>query len=1080
MIPLRRQIRGAASVLAAIVVVLLTTPLSSAAAVPAAPHWIAFSQQVPNAFHPGDTRDFYEVVAVNDGGALTSGPITITDVLPQGVVVNSPGGVNAYAEFQGISEIFSTFVGCEQSTTESVTTVSCTTGTEVPVGRSIVLNINVEVAATAKPDDSLENAATITGGNAPSVNVASFAPVTEASTSVPFGASLTADLTEEGGGVDTRAGSHPFLFTSLLVFNSGTVNSNERCNKNQTLSCAILNAQPKDLEVALPPGLIGNPTAVPYCSEAQFEHNGNETCPVATQVGGLYVYFYGANMAEQYAPVYNIKPPPGQPGELGFSVGGKAHIPLFFHVRSDGDYGITTDISNINQFIVARMAFLSLWGNPSDEAHTPLRFSELGNCTEGCPSGVSSPKPFLRTPTSCTGASLPILVAGDSWQRPEPAPFLQLSSTNIAGMTGCGALEFEPSVSVSASSQAPAAPAGYSVDLHVPQHEGLGELATPDVRDVEVALPEGTSLSPSAANGLTACSDGQFGLKVRAKGHCPSASQVGSVKITTPLLESPLEGNVYVGEPECSPCSSADAASGRMVRVFLEAEAEGVIIKQAGRTRINQGTGRLTTVFTDTPQAPVSDISLTLEQGESAPLINPSTCGSAVTDASLTPWSSSTPTNVQAVTPIEGCSPLGFSLAFHAGMSTTSQAGAFSSFTMSLSRQDGDQSIGRVSVTMPPGLLGVLKNVEQCPEPQASKGACPAGSLIGSGSIVVGPGSAPLTVSGSKVYLTGPYAGRPFGLAIVTPTIAGPFVLSGNLNNATELVRASIAIDPHTSVLTVTSDPLPQALNGVPLDIRTINIDVTHQNFTFNPTNCNAMAIAGTIVSAANTTSNVTEPFQATGCKSLAFSPTFTVSTQAKTSKKNGASLHVHVGSGKGQANIGKVRVDLPIQLPSRLSTLQKACVDHAFDANPASCAPVSIVGKGTLKTPLLANPLTGPAYLVSHAGASFPDLEIVLQGEGIRVILDGNTNIKKGVTSSTFKAIPDAPVETFDLELPEGPHSALAAFGSLCAGRLNMPTVITSQNNAVVKQTTRITTTGCPKHKKAHAGKARTGKKRA
>jgi hypothetical protein len=1055
---------------------LLLTSVSSAA--PAEPHWLAFSQQAPTHFHPGDTRDFYEIVAVNDGDTSTSvaKQITVTDTLPAGVVVDA---IDAYAEISGVQETqYEPFtMGCGEASSGGLVTVTCTTESGVPVGRSVVVNINIELP-TAKAGERLVNTATVTGGGADEAETDSSTPVVASSVPVPFGASLATDITEAGGHVDTLAGSHPFAFTTLLMFNVASVDASEHCNKNRTVSCATLNQQTRDLEVALPPGLVGNPTAIPYCTQAQFEHNGNESCPPATQVGSLYLYFYGPGTAEQYAPVYNIQPPPGQPGELGFSVGGKAHIPLFFHVRSDSDYGVTADVSTVNQFDVVRMAFMTLWGNPSNIAHNPLRLSEYENCdlgSGGCSSGVESPKPFLRMPTSCASDSLPILLAGDSWQDPEPAPFQQLSISSVAAMANCEALEFEPSIAVATSTRKASQPAGYRVDLQIPQSEELEELATPDLRNSEVTLPEGVGLSPSAANGRASCSDASFGLKVRAKGHCSSASQVGTVKITTPLLESPLEGNVYVGEPECSPCSPADAASGRMVLVFLEAEAEGVIIKQAGRTKINQSTGRLTTVFTDTPQAPVSDVQLTLEPGANAPLVNPSTCGPAVTDASLTPWSSSTPADIQSSPiQIDGCTNA-FAPTFTAG-TTPTHAGGFAGFSMTLSRNDSEQTLSRVSVTTPAGLLGVLKNVEQCPEPQASKGACPAGSLIGSGSIVVGPGSRPLTVGGSKVYLTGPYANQPFGLSIVTPTVAGPFVLSGNAENGTEVVRASIAIDPHTSALTVTSEPLPQALNGVPLDIRMIHIDVNHNaNFTFNPTNCNVLAVTGSIMSTANTTSNVSTPFQATGCAALPFKPTFTVSTQGKTSKKYGASLHVHVTSGQGQANIAKVKVNLPIQLPSRLSTLQKACVDKAFDANPSSCPAASIVGSATAVTPLLAKSLTGPAYLVSHAGAAFPDLEVVLQGEGITLILDGNTNIKKGITSSTFKAVPDAPITTFDLNLPEGPHSALAAFGNLCTSKLNMPTVITGQNNAVIKQTTHITTTGCPKHHKAtkaHAGK--------
>ncbi len=637
----------------------------------------------------------------------------------------------------------------------------------------------------------------------------------------------------------------------------------------------------------------------------------------------------------------------------------------------------------------------------------------------------------------------------------------------MAGTTGCAAVPFNPAIAVTTSTRKAGAPVGYDVELKLPQSEEEDGLGTADIRATEVTLPEGTVLSPSAANGLSGCTDEQFGLRIEAKGACPRASKVGTVSVTTPLLSHLLTGSVYVGAPECSPCSPEDARNGRMTRLFVEAEGSGVIIKQVGHTRIDQSTGRLVTSFVDMPQDPVSDIALSLEQGPNAPLANPDTCGAAITTAAITPWSSITASEISApAVAIEGCTTPGFNPGFAAGRTTSARAGAFTGFAVSLLRKDGEQTLGRVSVSTPPGLLGVLKNVEQCPEAQANAGTCSDGSLIGSGSIVVGPGSAPLRIRGAKVFLTGPYGGSPFGLSIVTPAVAGPFVLSGNTGNGTEVVRASVAVDPRTSAITVRSDPLPQTLNGVPLEVRKVDMTIDREGFMFNPTNCDAMAVTGSATSVAGTVSNVSFPMQSTDCGILSFKPSFKVSTEAKTSKKNGASLHVKVTSGPGQANIAKVKVNLPVQLPSRLSTLQKACVDSVFNANPGSCPAASVVGQATAVTPLLAKPLTGPAYLVSHAGAAFPDLEIVLQGEGITLILDGNTKIKKGVTSSTFKAVPDAPISSFDLTLPQGPHSVLAAFGSLCASKLNMPTVITGQNGAVVRQNTRIAVSGCAAHK--------------
>jgi hypothetical protein len=294
------------------------------------------------------------------------------------------------------------------------------------------------------------------------------------------------------------------------------------------------------------------------------------------------------------------------------------------------------------------------------------------------------------------------------------------------------------------------------------------------------------------------------------------------------------------------------------------------------------------------------------------------------------------------------------------------------------------------------------------------------------------------------------------------------------------VVRAKIEVDPRTSALTVVSDPLPTRLQGIPLQVKHVTVNIDRPGFTFNPTNCSQLSIASNFTSELGATAAASAPFEVSNCATLPFKPKFVVSTTGKTSKAGGASLHVKVTSGPGQANIGSVVVKLPKQLPSRLTTLQKACLAAVFEANPASCPSASVVGEGTAVTPVLRNALTGPAILVSHGGAAFPDLEIVLRGEGITLVLDGETSIKKGITISTFKTLPDAPISTFDLALPQGPHSALAtnlparAGRSLCGQRLQMPTRITGQNGAVINQTTKVSVSGCSRHKHHKSRKKR------
>jgi hypothetical protein len=250
--------------------------------------------------------------------------------------------------------------------------------------------------------------------------------------------------------------------------------------------------------------------------------------------------------------------------------------------------------------------------------------------------------------------------------------------------------------------------------------------------------------------------------------------------------------------------------------------------------------------------------------------------------------------------------------------------------------------------------------------------------------------------------------------------------------------------------------------------VKTIEVNIDRHHFTFNATNCNAMSVAAAIVSTKGVVARPSAPYQATGCAGLPFHPELTAEAGGHGSKANGTSFTVKVKSSAGQANIGKTFLQLPGALPSRLSTIQKACVAGTFEANPASCPEGSNIGVAIAHTPLLKVPLAGPAYLVSHGTAAFPDVEFVLQGENVTLVLDGKTDIKNGITYSRFETVPDAPVETFETVLPAGPHSALTAnvpeseHFSLCNSSLVMPTEITGQNGAVIKQTTHIAVTGC------------------
>jgi hypothetical protein len=1034
---------------------------------------------------------------VNIGDAVTAGDLSLSDTLPAGIVAQS---VAMYVSPVGPFDLS----GLGTCVTAS-SRVQCDYPKkfELPPIKPfqfIELRISVKVASNAVSGDSQME---MKGGTAPPKVFDGRLVVDGAPT--PFGVEDFRFMTEEeGGAVDTRAGSHPFQLTASLAL-------------SQNSDVLAPPALPMDLSFGLPPGLVGNATVIPQCSESDFaqENGGANLCAADTALGvaSVSIAIVNGGVAEQEThsvPLFNLKPGLGEPARFGFEV---LDTPVIIDtaVRSGRDYGVVASASNITQFAGLLSTQLVFWGVPGDPRHDQSRgwgcFPSGGG--EPCLAmGEHNPPPLLTLPTNCEGP-LTTSLEGNSWPtKTSPQGIVlprleyraQDSSGHPAAMTGCDQLPFFPSIQVTPDTHAASTPTGLDVHVHLPQDttangSGLGEAA---IRDATVALPEGMSLDPSGAGGLEACSEPQIGFQGTGgdgmrlftpeidSPFCPDASKVGTVKIKLPIIANPLEGAAYVASQNENPFGSLVA-----LYFVVEDPVSGILVKLPGEVALDPTTGRVVATFTNTPQAPVEDLELHFFGGNRGPLVTPAACGTYTTTASFTPWSGNPPVNTSSSFDItsgaggSACpSPAPFAPTLTGG-TTNPQAGGFSPFTTTFARGDGEQALSGVSVTTPPGLLGILKGVERCPEPQATQGTCGAGSLIGHTTVAAGAGPEPFYVQGGQVFLTGPYKGAPFGLSIVVPAVAGPF----NLGNV--VVRAAIHVDPHTAQITVVSDPLPTILQGIPLLVKKVNVSIDRPGFMFNPTNCQPLTVNGTLTSTQGAQANVSSHFQAVNCASLAFKPKFTVSTQAKTSKKQGASLDVKLAYPQGaQANIRSVGVTLPKQLPSRLTTIQQACLQATFAANPASCPAGSMIGTATATTPVLASPVTGPAYLVSHGGAAFPDLVLILQGEGVTLDLVGSIDIKHGVTSSTFASVPDAPISSFELKLPEGPHSGLTAVvpakakGSLCGQSLVMPTTMTGQNGAVLKQNTKIAVTGCAKPKKkakAHKRKSKpkTGKKK-
>jgi hypothetical protein len=1014
---------------------------------------------VPNTVRAGEqmtVRFFVE----NVGDKPTQGPIDVVDTFGQavaGVKSGSQTGTNSAAEGPiGPTE-------CQGGTTA----LSCVV--DGPLRPGVQVYIEVTATVPAQQSGTISDAITVSGGGM--IGTTQEERTIAIAPPGAFGFDAAAvELLNADESTDVQAGSVPAEYTTKLRWKSFYSQLNSLSKSVNSDEYA------KNIVAHLPAGFIGNPSASALCKADELAttlpvppaSQEIPSCSPDSQIGVVRVQMGGIT---QTTGLFNMVPPYGVSAELGFNVLGTV-IQLDAYVRP-GDHGLDVVSRDTSTTVNVTGVEVTVWGVPSDPSHDIYRSDCIvGGIADWGPGGLKCPttatrQAFLRMPTSCSGAPLSFGVEADSYEQPDVWSTASFQGPTVAG---CDMVPFTPSISVDPTGTATSSPTGVSVTLSLPQSKSPEGLAQADLKKAVVTLPEGMSINPATADGLQVCDDAQLHLDTNTPAECPEGSKIGTAVLHTQLIANPIEGSVFL-----RPQLSQDPMSGEMFRMVIELrdDAHGLDFKIPGQIQANPQTGRLTTTFDDNPQFPFEDITLEFKSGARSALSTPPTCTVQRTEAKLYSWArpeeaiersnSFQLTSGPDGTPCPGA-VLPFSPGLNAGVSDV-EAGAFTSFLSTFTRSDADQHLQGVSITMPKGLLGSLVGLPLCPEAQANAGTCSQESQIGTVTAGAGTGPTPFYVTGGRVYMTTSYKGAPFGLSIVVPTVAGPYDL-GNV-----VVRAKVEIDPHTAQLTVTSDPLPQVVGGIPVDLRLVNVTINRPNFVFNPTNCAPSTVAGQITGVQGTVADVANTFQVTNCAALKFPPQFKVTTNGKTSRAGGASLTATLTYPKmilGKfVNIAKVKVSLPKQLPSRLTTLQKACTAQTFEANPAACPVPSRIGMATASTPVLPVPLSGPVYFVSHGGQAFPDLVVVLQGYGVTVDLVGNTFISKtGITSTTFNTVPDVAVGSFQLRLPEGPYSALAANGNLCKAHLSMPTTFVGQDGQELHQTTAITTTNCTKHK--------------
>jgi hypothetical protein len=872
----------------------------------------------------------------------------------------------------------------------------------------------------------------------------------------------------------TQAGGHPDLEVAFSVENRVLQKSQSPCNCEDA----------KDANIHLPAGFIGNPHATPQCTVAQFSA---DECPIDSQVGIANVL--ATNGIGFDTAVYNIVPPPEDAGLLGFKIF-LFDTPQFtiLGARTGGDYGLDSDTTSIFHGLFPLEALQEvLWGVPAAPSHDRLRINprnSLGGpsfpgslCDSSGQLATSDPEsvdefcignfvgftplhsnalsaPFLQNPTTCdtTLSSTLEVLSYDSGLTSAHYPWPKL--------TGCDQLSFNPSLYAQPTTSTTDSPSGMDVDLTVPQQVSPTVPSPTELRRATVTLPQGFSINPNAADGKTACQDTDASFGTTFAANCPDSAKIGSLTIDSSALPGPLPGFVYLGEP----------LPGNRYRIFLVADGFGTHIKLPGVVTPDPSTGQLTITLNELPQSPLTAFNMHIFGSERGLLATPAQCGTYAVTSTFEPWDSSlsAQSSTQFFTLAAGPNGKhcpGATRPFEPGFEAASlnhSPGAHAPFSLEVTRSDGDQGLAGLTVSTPPGLSATIAGVRYCSDAALAAAAassysgiteqqspsCPPGALIGTSVAGAGAGTHPVYLPG-KVYLAGPYKGAPLSLAAITPAVSGPYDL-GDV-----VVRAALHVDPTDTHITAVSDPLPQIVGGIPIRLRSLRIGLDRPNFTLNPTNCSPFAIGATLSGDQGARAELSRHFQMANCATLPYGPQLSLKLSGGLNRRGHPAIHAFFTAEPGESNTRDVSVTLP---PGELldnSHLGNVCTRPAFEAE--RCPPSSMIGTAEASTPLLENPLEGKVYLRSNPNRGLPDVVADLKGQ-IDVELAGQvSSSKSGGLRTTFRAVPDAPVSSFRLNLLGGSKGLLQNSSSLCGSPRKAIVKMAGQNGVVSSAAPRL-----------------------
>jgi hypothetical protein len=798
--------------------------------------------------------------------------------------------------------------------------------------------------------------------------------------------SLSIEMLDSDGNPETRAGAHPDRLVMGMEFNR---------LPDQAADGAL-----RDLRFEFPPGFIGDPGATPICKREVLTLASWDECPPETQVGTVTIDV-GLVMT---LPLYNVRPRPGNVVEFGYKLFFAAG---FLEAKIDSGGRLAVEMRDAIHDLPVASFGAELWGVPAD--HLPVEIPR---------------RALLTAPTTC-GVALETVVR----YRPWAAPSAWHEATGaLPPFEGCDELSFHPGFDFALERSTADSPTGAEIGLSLPPEAGPDGRSHDRIEALSLALPDGMTLALGVANTLQNCPETAVGLGSSAPEACPHGSRVGTLELVTPLLATPVTGNVYMG----------GQLPGGDFRLFAVARAPGLTLKLPVTLRPDPATGKLTTTIESIPALPLERLALRFDGGARSSLVTPLRCGPATATATLTSRGGRQVT-VAAGAAVTGsvtggacpAAPL-FAPSFTAG-ALRAKAGAASPFAATIRRRDGDQPLRRFSLTLPKGGVARLAVAERCSEAAIALDTCPEASRIGTAMVEAGAGATPLVMRG-KLFLTGPYrTTRPYrrspvGLAIVLPGVAGPFDL-GRI-----LVRTGMRLDPRTGRVTIDSDPLPQVVRGIPLRLQTLGIDIDRPGFSSNPTSCSPSEVAVRLEAVDGAVVQRASRFAVGGCDRLRFRPRVAMALTGRREQRRDGNpgLRMRIRSATTGANISSATVAMPALLTG--SPIGPAAICSLRQAAAGRCPDAARIGRTSARTPLLKRPLRGSVYLVQPRGKGLPDVWAMLAAEGIELRVRMRTSLDDGRMSGEIVDLPDVPLAAFTIDFASGKRGMFVAKRSPCS----------------------------------------------